>query len=108
MCVRLVVCVCGGGGVLLQRPYVCEHPECGRTFTRSDHLKRHLAVHTGEKQFVCDFEGCDMAFYEPSHLKRHREAHTSEQLYPCSTCGEAFRKKTLLRQHRLTVHNEAD
>jgi uncharacterized Zn-finger protein len=84
------------------------HPGCAKAFRRSDHLRRHECVHTGEKQFVCDVQGCNKAFYEPSHLKRHKEAHLTPKMYTCSSCGEEFRKKTQLRQHRLAAHNEAE
>uniref|UniRef100_A0A1I8I5G9 Transcription factor Sp9 n=1 Tax=Macrostomum lignano TaxID=282301 RepID=A0A1I8I5G9_9PLAT len=36
-----------------ERPFVCSLAHCGRRFTRSDELQRHVRTHTGEKRFVC-------------------------------------------------------
>jgi uncharacterized Zn-finger protein len=51
---------------------VCDH--CGKEFTRSDNLRRHIKrVHTGEKLFAC--ETCDKSFATADVLKRHKKIH---------------------------------
>ena len=40
-----------------ERPFVCNYEGCGKSFTRSSHLKTHKLVHTGEKPYVCPFDG---------------------------------------------------
>ena len=40
-----------------ERPFVCNYEGCGKSFTRSSHLKTHKLVHTGEKPYICPFDG---------------------------------------------------
>lgn len=49
----------------------CRH--CGRNFCRKALLKRHLAVHNGQKEYCCD--ACDYATSHKSNLERHRKVH---------------------------------
>ena len=36
------------GGALGEERLACQFPQCGRTFDRSNLLKRHLKLHSGE------------------------------------------------------------
>ena len=40
-----------------ERPFLCNYEGCGKSFTRSSHLKTHKLVHTGEKPYICPFDG---------------------------------------------------
>ena len=51
--------------------YMCRF--CGRNFCRKALLKRHLTVHSGQKDFTC--EHCDYATSHKSNLERHRKVH---------------------------------
>ncbi|KAJ7799471.1 hypothetical protein B0H14DRAFT_2250953, partial [Mycena olivaceomarginata] len=33
-------------------------PRCGREFMSNGHLKRHVVVHSGQKNHPCPFPGC--------------------------------------------------
>ncbi|XP_061170425.1 zinc finger protein SNAI2-like [Saccostrea echinata] len=51
--------------------YSC--PYCGRRFCRKALLKRHLSVHSGQKDFSCP--NCDYATSHKSNLERHKRIH---------------------------------
>ncbi|KAK3095341.1 hypothetical protein FSP39_013443 [Pinctada imbricata] len=46
---------------------------CGRRFCRKALLKRHLSVHSGQKDYTCQI--CDYATSHKSNLERHRKVH---------------------------------
>lgn len=50
--------------------YECQW--CGKRFTRPSSLKIHLHVHTGEKPYICDEPGCGKSFSVQSNLRRHK------------------------------------
>ena len=51
--------------------YMCRY--CGRNFCRKALLKRHLTVHSGQKDYVCTV--CDYATSHKSNLERHKKVH---------------------------------
>lgn len=36
-----------------ERPFVCSHEECEKTFITKGHMQTHMLIHTGEKPFKC-------------------------------------------------------
>jgi len=67
------------------QPYLCSWPGCSRKFTRSDELHRHFRIHTGERKHRC--EQCGKSFSRSDHLKKHTLSHhnslnTSQQGAP--------------------------
>ena len=51
--------------------YMCRF--CGRNFCRKALLKRHLTVHSGQKDYICSL--CDYATSHKSNLERHKKVH---------------------------------
>ncbi|KAF2805067.1 uncharacterized protein BDZ99DRAFT_524790 [Mytilinidion resinicola] len=48
--------------------------ECGRSYTRAEHLRRHQKNHN-QDALVCNFPRCGKTFYRPDLLQRHQERH---------------------------------
>jgi uncharacterized Zn-finger protein len=59
-----------------ERPFVCNWLFCGKRFTRSDELQRHLRTHTGEKRFACPT--CNKRFMRSDHLSKHVKTHNND------------------------------
>ena len=70
---------------------------CGKSFSRSDSLARHLETHTGV-EYACSI--CDKMFSQKAALKRHKQTkHESILQYQCTTCGKTFTRKDSLTKH---------
>uniref|UniRef100_A0A8C3F319 C2H2-type domain-containing protein n=1 Tax=Chrysemys picta bellii TaxID=8478 RepID=A0A8C3F319_CHRPI len=75
----------------LGRPFVCNWLFCGKRFTRSDELERHVRTHTREKKFTCLL--CNKRFTRSDHLSKHQKTHT-EMGAAKPAEGEAEREET--------------
>ncbi|KAL5373235.1 hypothetical protein DPSP01_012867 [Paraphaeosphaeria sporulosa] len=67
------------------------HCECGRSYTRAEHLRRHQRNHA-QNALRCEWPDCGKPFYRLDLLQRHQERHNdpgraeSPQMYsPAST-----------------------
>ncbi|KAI9499245.1 hypothetical protein BDB00DRAFT_753665, partial [Zychaea mexicana] len=58
-----------------QHRHVCIYPNCGWSFKRFEHLKRHMLVHTGERPHACPFPGCGKRFSRSDNLHAHHRTH---------------------------------
>ncbi|CDK27219.1 unnamed protein product [Kuraishia capsulata CBS 1993] len=50
------------------------------------------------------FDGCSMSFTRSEHLARHIRKHTGERPFHCQHCHRSFSRLDNLRQHKQTVH----
>lgn len=56
-----------------ERPFACTWPGCEWRFSRSDELARHERKHTGVKPFGCTI--CGKKFTRSDHLSKHVKIH---------------------------------
>ncbi|XP_034320302.2 zinc finger protein 22 [Magallana gigas] len=59
-----------------QREFECG--ECGRKFTRKEHVMRHMMTHTGESMYTC--EVCGKGYGSQKAFKKHINIHTGDDI----------------------------
>ncbi|TMS11858.1 Zinc finger protein 513 [Larimichthys crocea] len=71
---------------------------CAFTSRYSNHLKRHMRTHDGQKPYRCPV--CPYASAQLVNLQRHARTHTGEKPYGCHQCSYACSSLGNLRRHQ--------
>lgn len=70
--------VSSSGSLSSNNKHICKFANCGRSFKRYEHLKRHRLVHTKERTFVCDASGCNKTFSRSDNFSAHLKTHSKK------------------------------
>jgi len=72
--------------------HLCHFTNCGRTFTKKQHLEAHIRKHLGSRPFVCPQQNCNASFTRYEELKRHYFVHGEEPRFQCQWCDKKFNR----------------
>ncbi|KAI1464888.1 uncharacterized protein F4812DRAFT_143849 [Daldinia caldariorum] len=82
-----------------QRFFCTEYPPCNLSFTRSEHLARHIRKHTGERPFQCH---CSRRFSRLDNLRQHAQTvHVNEDIPIDSLAATGTRFQRQIRTDRV-------
>ncbi|KAH8381990.1 hypothetical protein KR009_001271 [Drosophila setifemur] len=87
--------------------FICD--DCGQFFNNEYVFNEHVDAHQGRREtkqfFPCS--GCPETFKRKALLKQHRlEAHGGDTVFKCHTCGEVFATRGDKLRHQKAHDNE--
>ena len=85
-----------------ERPFACDWDGCTKQFVRSDELKRHRRVHTGENRFQCPI--CLMKFKRSDHLTKHARKHAEFDMNMLRRPEDIEKRRREMEQHLSQNH----
>ena len=83
-----------------EKAYTC--PQCLKTFSRSDNLRKHQRIHGGFKSYSCPY--CDKKFCQSTLRKVHLITHTLGNPFRCLYCPIVFKLFHNLSTHLQESH----
>ncbi|KAL1973127.1 hypothetical protein VTN31DRAFT_6669 [Thermomyces dupontii] len=88
-----------------QRFFCTDFPPCTLSFTRSEHLARHIRKHTGERPFQCH---CSRRFSRLDNLRQHAQTvHVNEEIPGDSLAATGTRFQRQVRTDRVRTQGRA-
>lgn len=88
-----------------QRFFCTDFPPCNLSFTRSEHLARHIRKHTGERPFQCH---CSRRFSRLDNLRQHAQTvHVNEDIPGDSLAATGTRFQRQIRTDRVRPQGRA-
>ncbi|CAH1792324.1 unnamed protein product [Owenia fusiformis] len=79
--------------------------ECGKVYAQQKQLKAHSVTHVLGKPFYCKL--CNTGFDKEGEMRIHsKTAHTDKMDHICSQCGKGFISRHLMKRHIETTHTQ--
>lgn len=86
------------------RPFKCTVEGCNESFTRKDHLTRHILKHSEDKNKPFHCSVCSKGVSTLQQLKRHEKTHFKSFECPFENCSMSFHKHQTLKAHIRSAH----